>query len=48
MLIILSACKFPGEAKQNNLPPEGGQSIDIGELGDSLQSKAFFHNTHGP
>jgi hypothetical protein len=34
MLIIdLSAVKLPGKAKQNNLPPECGQPIDMGEGG---------------
>jgi hypothetical protein len=32
MLIVdTSAVKYPGEAKQNNLPPEYGQLIDGGE-----------------
>jgi hypothetical protein len=32
MLIIdTSAVKLPGEAKQNNLPPECGQPIDGGD-----------------
>jgi hypothetical protein len=26
----MSAVKLPGEAKQNNLPPECGQPIDAG------------------
>jgi hypothetical protein len=31
MLIIdMSAVNLPGEAKQNNLPPECGQPIDVG------------------
>jgi hypothetical protein len=28
----LSAVKLPGEAKQNNLPPEYGQPIDAGDI----------------
>jgi hypothetical protein len=33
MLIVdMSAIKLPGEAKQNNLPPECGQPIDTGDL----------------
>jgi hypothetical protein len=31
MLIFdMSAVKLPGEAKQDNLPPECGQPIDVG------------------
>jgi hypothetical protein len=26
----MSAVKLPGDAKQNNLPPESGQPIDMG------------------
>jgi hypothetical protein len=29
---IDSAVKLPGEAKQNNRPPECGQPIDAGDL----------------
>jgi hypothetical protein len=33
MLIVdVSEVKLPGEAKQNNLPPECGQPIDAGEF----------------
>jgi hypothetical protein len=28
---IMSAVKLPGKVKQNNLPPECGQPIDVGE-----------------
>jgi hypothetical protein len=27
----MSAAKLPGEMKQNNLPPECGQPIDVGD-----------------
>jgi hypothetical protein len=33
MLIVdMSDVKLPGEAKQNNLPPECGQLIDRGDI----------------
>jgi hypothetical protein len=33
MLIVdMSAVKLPGEAKQNNIPPECGQLIDAGHV----------------
>jgi hypothetical protein len=32
MLIVdMNAVKLPSEAKQNNLPPECGQPIDVGD-----------------
>jgi hypothetical protein len=32
MLIVdMSEVKLPGEARQNNLPPECGQPIDVGD-----------------
>jgi hypothetical protein len=33
-IVDLSAVKLTGEAKQNNLPPECGQSIDAGTYVD--------------
>jgi hypothetical protein len=34
MLIVeMIEVKLPGEAKQNNLPPECGQPIDMGDVG---------------
>jgi hypothetical protein len=35
LFVDMSAVKLPGEAKQNNLPPECGQQIDVGEFGIS-------------
>jgi hypothetical protein len=41
MLIIdMSDVKLPGEAKQNNLPPECGQPIDGSENGIYFQLKS--------
>jgi hypothetical protein len=32
MVVDVSGVKLPGEAKQNNLPPECGQPIDAGDV----------------
>jgi hypothetical protein len=41
MLIVdMSAVKLPGEAKQNDLPPECGQPIDAGETKQNLKGDA--------
>jgi hypothetical protein len=34
MFVDMSKVKLPGEAKQNNLPPECGQQIETGEEGE--------------
>jgi hypothetical protein len=42
MLIVdMSEVKLPGEANQNNLPPECGQPIDAG--GVALNARNPFH-----
>jgi hypothetical protein len=42
MLIVdTSAVKLPGEAKQNNLPPECGQPIDVGETTADIMRKSY-------
>jgi hypothetical protein len=39
MLIVdMSAVKLPGEAKQNNLPPECGQLLDAGASAEAIHS----------
>jgi hypothetical protein len=37
----MSEVKLPGEAKQNKLPPECGQPIDVGDIAAHNRNSLF-------